>query len=535
MFTFFITLGKKVVAKKAVNAHTLTAAIALLQTREKEANDMRVKHIRTKSANSVKYRLAMTVATLFLIPTTAFAENTPKENGCVIKQGYDPSIPVNYQNGTEGTDYNPGTKPSVSGGGVVPCYPRDVFENGERRNYGGKTWVKVSDKGNTPIPINDRESALPGGTWVDLNSYPYTYVESGGSGVDLTDINNKNNEQDGRLNNHDQQIANINNKDNEQDGRLDGHDQQIANINAKDKEQDGRLDGHDQQIAKIEDGAVFYNRDGDGKKTGGVTLNDGVSKNGVRVGNVAAAKDGRDAVNLDQLKQSLGGESRTDAEGNYVGPKYTVGGVDYGNVGDALAASNSLAVKYTPDENGKPTNNIVLSGDGTGAPVGITNVAAGVNSRDAINKGQLDGVLGALGGGAKIEQNGSVTAPTYNIGGHNYNDVGSAFAATDGRINEMAASNAAQFNRLDGRITDVRNDARAGIAGASALAAMRYDDRPGKISVASGFGGFKDHQAMSVGVGYTTADSVFRMNAGASYDFQNDGTAWNIGLGWTLN
>ena len=324
-------------------------------------------------------------------------------------------------------------------------------------------------------------------------------------------------------------------KNNEQDGRLNGHDQQITNINAKDKEQDGRLDGHDQQIAKIEEGAVFYNRDANGKKTGGVTLDDGVSKNGVRLGNDAAAKDGRDAVNLDQLKQSLGGESRTDADGNYVGPKYTVGGVDYGNVGDALAASNSLAVKYTADKNGKPTNNIVLSGDGTGAPVGITNVAAGVNSLDAVNKGQLDGVLGALGGGAKVEHNGSVTAPSYNIGGHNYNDVGSALVATDGRINEIAANNATQFNRLDGRITDVRNDARAGIAGASALAAMRYDDRPGKLSVASGFGGFKDHQAMSVGVGYTTIDSAFRMNAGASYDFQNDGTAWNIGLGWTLN
>ena len=356
-----------------------------------------------------------------------------------------------------------------------------------------------------------------------------------GHDVDLTDIKNKNKEQDTRLDGHDVDLTDIKNKNKEQDTRLDGHDAAISGIKDVNNKQNERLDGHDKDIGDIKDGAVFYNRDKNNKKTGGVTLNDGISKEGVQLSNVAKAKDGRDAVNLDQLRDSLGGEARTDKNGNYVGPKYTVGGVDYGNVGDALTASNSLAVKYTPDENGKPTNNIVLSGDGTGAPVGITNVAAGVNSRDAINKGQLDGVLGALGGGARVEQNGSVTAPTYNIGGHKYNDVSSAFAATDGRINEMAASNAAQFNRLDGRITDVRNDARAGIAGASALAAMRYDDRPGKISVASGFGGFKDHQAMSVGVGYTTADSVFRMNAGASYDFQNDGTAWNIGLGWTLN
>ena len=444
---------------------------------------------------------------------------------CVTKEGKDPSIGTTYNPGTPasgGCDGGEGTHctsssghpASVSGGGVVACLPKSVIDNGERMVQDGHTWI-----------------LKPDGQWLNYDTYPYEYVETGEGG----DGGAKDTEQDNRLNGHDQQIANINAKDKEQDGRLDGHDQQIANINAKDKEQDGRLDGHDQQIAKIEDGAVFYNRDSDGKKTGGVTLDDGLSKNGVRVGNVADAKDGRDAVNLNQLKQSLGGDSRTDGEGNYLGPKYTVGGVDYGNVGDALAAGNALAVQYTPDANGKPTNEIKLSGDGTGAPVGITNVAAGVNAKDAVNKGQLDGVIGALGGGAKIDQHGSVIAPTYNIGGHGYNDVGSALAATDGRINEMSAYNAKQFSRMDGRITDVRNDARAGIAGASALAAMRYDDRPGKISVATGFGGYKDHQAMSAGVGYTTADGVFRMNAGASYDFQADGTAWNVGLGWTLN
>ena len=444
---------------------------------------------------------------------------------CVTKEGANPSNGIRYIppkpassgcDGGEGThcSSNPGSSGSVSGGGVVACVPKSVIDNGERKYAEGHTWI-----------------LKPDGQWLNYDTYPYEYVETGEGG----DGGAKDTEQDNRLSGHDQQIANINAKDKEQDGRLDGHDQQIANINAKDKEQDGRLDGHDQKIAKIEDGAVFYNRDSDGKKTGGVTLDDGLSKNGVRVGNVADAKDGRDAVNLNQLKQSLGGDSRTDGEGNYLGPKYTVGGVDYGNVGDALAAGNALAVQYAPDANGKPTNKVVLSGDGTGAPVGITNVAAGVNAKDAVNKGQLDGVIGALGGGAKIDQHGSVIAPTYNIGGHGYNDVGSALAATDGRINEMSAYNAKQFSRMDGRITDVRNDARAGIAGASALAAMRYDDRPGKISVATGFGGYKDHQAMSAGVGYTTADGVFRMNAGASYDFQADGTAWNVGLGWTLN
>jgi len=147
----------------------------------------------------------------------------------------------------------------------------------------------------------------------------------------------------------------------------------------------------------------------------------------------------------------------------------------------------------------------------------------------------LDGVLAGLGGGAHVSNTGDIVAPRYSVGNKSYNDVGSALSATNMRIDDLATDTNARFDRVNKRVTDVRKEARAGIAGASALAGMRYDDRAGKISLASGFGGFQDAQAMSLGVGYTTEDGVFRLNAGASYDFQGQGTAWNMGLGWTLN
>ena len=73
----------------------------------------------------------------------------------------------------------------------------------------------------------------------------------------------------------------------------------------------------------------------------------------------------------------------------------------------------------------------------------ITNVAAGVvsaTSTDAVNGSQLFTVgtavntlgactVAALGGGAKVAADGTVTAPSYTIAGNTYNDVGSALAA----------------------------------------------------------------------------------------------------------
>ncbi|STO54151.1 large adhesin [Canicola haemoglobinophilus] len=66
----------------------------------------------------------------------------------------------------------------------------------------------------------------------------------------------------------------------------------------------------------------------------------------------------------------------------------------------------------------------------------ITKLANGTDDTDAINKSQLNATVKALGGGAKIESNGNITEPTYNLantttGTTEYKDVGSALTALD--------------------------------------------------------------------------------------------------------
>ncbi|MDR8038646.1 YadA-like family protein [Burkholderia cenocepacia] len=64
-----------------------------------------------------------------------------------------------------------------------------------------------------------------------------------------------------------------------------------------------------------------------------------------------------------------------------------------------------------------------------GAERQIVNVAAGTQNTDAVNVGQLKGVTNALGGGAGVGADGSVTQPTYSVGGKDYNNVGDALDA----------------------------------------------------------------------------------------------------------
>ncbi|ONQ81258.1 hypothetical protein A8E05_05045, partial [Burkholderia cenocepacia] len=64
-----------------------------------------------------------------------------------------------------------------------------------------------------------------------------------------------------------------------------------------------------------------------------------------------------------------------------------------------------------------------------GAERQIINVAAGTQNTDAVNVGQLKGVTSALGGGAGVGADGSVTQPTYSVGGKDYNNVGDALGA----------------------------------------------------------------------------------------------------------
>ena len=288
---------------------------------------------------------------------------------------------------------------------------------------------------------------------------------------------------------------------------LANHENRIIVNEEKIADHDTRIGQNEGDIASLQATSVFYNTDAAGNKVGGLTFNDGTGK-AVELGNVAAGKLSSDAVNVAQLSSAvsaLGGGAFIDADGAIKGPTYIVGGQTYGNVGDALKATNEIGVQYSVDENGKRTNDIVLSGSGSG-PVSIHNLAAGVADSDAANVGQVNA--------ARTE----------------------AISYVDQRFSELGSYSQENFQKLGGEIASTRREARAGVASAMAMASMRYADTPGKVTLTAGFGSFGGTQAVSAGFGYTSLDGRFRWNAGLSRNFGNDNyMGFNAGLSVTLD
>ncbi|CAG4898032.1 ESPR-type extended signal peptide-containing protein [Paraburkholderia saeva] len=67
----------------------------------------------------------------------------------------------------------------------------------------------------------------------------------------------------------------------------------------------------------------------------------------------------------------------------------------------------------------------------------IVNVAGGTQDSDAVNVTQLKGVINAMGGGAALNPDGSMTPPTYTVAGDTYTNVGDAITHVDGAVTNV--------------------------------------------------------------------------------------------------
>ncbi|MDC4454725.1 ESPR-type extended signal peptide-containing protein, partial [Acinetobacter baumannii] len=209
-----------------------------------------------------------------------------------------------------------------------------------------------------------------------------------------------------------------------------------------------------------------------------------------------------DALGNSTANNLGGGASYDSTTGAVSSPTYTVNGNNVNNVGDAITAldkgwtlqsngTNAAAVKagdtvdigtvagetnlkvtktgntiqyglnrdlnidsVTAGDSKLDTNGLTIAGGPSVTKTGIdaagntiSNVAAGTNATDAVNKGQLDALstssnnktdaLGNstannLGGGASYDSTtGAVSSPTYTVNGNNVNNVGDAITALD--------------------------------------------------------------------------------------------------------
>ena len=212
------------------------------------------------------------------------------------------------------------------------------------------------------------------------------------------------------------------------------------------------------------------------------------------VANGAVTPTSTEAINGSQLygtnksvADALGGGSQVNPDGTVTGPTYTVNGKTINNVGDALTEvdgritqvdqrvtnlgdqiNGGAGIKYfranssLADATASGTNsvavgpqalasaaNAVALGNGAIADrastvsVGsasaqrqLVNLARGTANTDAVNVSQLKGAVDALGGGSKVNPDGTVTGPTYVVNGKSVSNVGDAIANLEQKIGD---------------------------------------------------------------------------------------------------
>ena len=148
--------------------------------------------------------------------------------------------------------------------------------------------------------------------------------------------------------------------------------------------------------------------------------------------------------------------------------------------GKANVGSYSIDPSATVAGKTGPDTRVVSVGD-KGNEAQIQNVAPGVisaTSTDAVNGSQLH-----------------ATNVQVNNNAQNINRV-------EGKVDNLSQvinNHAGEFNRLDRKVNKYGKEARAGIAGANAAAALPQVYTPGKSMVAASAGTFKGQNALAVG------------------------------------
>ncbi|SAL52466.1 putative trimeric autoransporter, BpaB [Caballeronia humi] len=166
--------------------------------------------------------------------------------------------------------------------------------------------------------------------------------------------------------------------------------------------------GHD--VMASGNNSVVLGAGSDGSQSNVVSV--GAKGSERKIVNVAKGTADTDAVNVAQLNAAVGS----------------------GGGGDGLvvqdAATKDITVAKTLD--GSHVNFA-----GTAGARELTGVANGTGETSAATVGQLKPVVTALGGGAKVNTDGSVTGPTYNVQGGTQTDVGTALSSLDTGINTL--------------------------------------------------------------------------------------------------
>ncbi|KAB2654884.1 calcium-binding protein [Brucella tritici] len=289
------------------------------------------------------------------------------------------------------------------------------------------------------------------------------------------------------------------------------------------------------------DGAVALGQGATANNAGDVALGSGsttqavVNTSGTTINGTDYAFAGTNATST----VSVGGVGSERTITNVAAGRVTADSTDAIN-GSQLYATNQAiddlasgigdlqdgAVMYDKNPDGSRANSVTLIGGDPNAPVLLSNVADGVANNDAVNVGQLkEGLSNTL-----IDAN-SYTDNRVSYAIDTANSYTDQVAVTT--LNQANNYTDYKFGQLNQEIGEVRNEARQAAAIGLAAASLRYDDRPGKASVAVGGGVWRGQGAFALGAGYTSEDGRVRANLSAT----TAGGKWGAGAGvsFTLN
>jgi len=88
----------------------------------------------------------------------------------------------------------------------------------------------------------------------------------------------------------------------------------------------------------------------------------------------------------------------------------------------------------------KDTDGARVDFTGTGGARELTGIAAGTTDASAVNLGQFKPMVAALGGGAQINADGSLTGPSYHVQGGTQTNVGDALGSLDNGLSTLQQS-----------------------------------------------------------------------------------------------
>ena len=197
----------------------------------------------------------------------------------------------------------------------------------------------------------------------------------------------------------------------------------------------------------------------------------------------------------------------------------------------AVATADDLDLKSVTAE--KVTVGKVKIDGTTNKISGVENGTVSASSSEVVTGAQLHAtntqVVNALGGGASVNNEGSVSAPNYKVAGASYQNVGAALTAVDTRVANLEQA----FFETRRGIHDLKRQTNAGIAGAMAVGNLPQPTEAGMSMISASASGYSGQSAIAIGVsGISDSNRIIWKMGGSADSRSNIGGAVSLGYQW---